>query len=546
MNTYKTLTIPQFLANSNKNYGKHNAMALLGEEEISYSEMCVKIQSLVVYLEKLNVQKGDKIAILSTNKPNWGISYFAIASMGAVVVPLLPDFSNIEIANALEHSEAKVIFIAEKLTKKIKNIENTKIENIIKIEDYSLIMNSNCNIEYKDNCQSEKSYSVKEDDLLSIIYTSGTTGRSKGVMLSHKNICSNAISASKIQEVNYKDKFLSILPLSHSYENTIGFILPIYSGACIYYLGGPPVPSILLKALKEVQPTFLLSVPLIIEKIYKSKILPSIQKNKISCLLHKFPPTRKIINKVAGKKLMETFGGKMRFFGIGGAKLNPEVEKFLLEAKFPYAIGYGLTETAPLIAGSSPANTKLQSTGVALEGVELKIVKADSKTGIGEIYAKGDNIMLGYYKDPKATAEVLTDDSWFKTGDLGIFRNGNLHIEGRLKNMILGASGENIYPEEIESVINNFKYVLESIVVQKKGKLIAQVHFNKEELEFKYKNFKEEVNIYIDNVIDELQKELKTYVNTRVGKYCQIQLIVVHNEPFKKTATHKIKRFLYL
>jgi len=546
MNTYKKLTISHFLDMSTKKFPQHKAMALIGEKEITYAEMSNRIQSIIAYLEKLNIKKGDKVAILSTNKPNWGISYFAIASMGAVVVPLLPDFSNTEIANALEHSEAKAIFVSEKLIPKIKNISNTHIQNFIKIEDYSLIMDSSSTIEYEQNTSPQKEYEVNEDDLLTIIYTSGTTGRSKGVMLSHKNICSNTISSSKIQEVNDKDKFLSILPLSHTYENTIGFILPIYSGSCIYYLGGPPVTSILLKALKEIKPTFLLSVPLIIEKIYKSKVLPGIQKNKISSFLYKFPLTRKLINKLVGKKLKETFGGNLKFFGIGGAKLCPEVEKFLLESNFPYAIGYGLTETAPLIAAASTTTTKLQSTGVALDGVELKIVNADKKTGIGEIYAKGDNIMMGYYKNPSATAEVLTDDNWFKTGDLGIFRKGNLHIEGRLKNMILGSSGENIYPEEIESVINNFKYVLESVVVQQKGKLIAMVHFNREELEKQYKNFKKEINSYIDNITEDLMKELKTHVNSKVGKYSQIQLVVIQNEPFKKTATHKIKRFLYL
>ena len=249
---------------------------------------------------------------------------------------------------------------------------------------------------------------------------------------------------------------------------------------------------------------------------------------------------------MAGQKLMKTFGGELKFFGIGGAKLDPGVEQFLVESKFPYAVGYGLTETSPLLAGFDSHKGKFQSTGPAVEGVTLKINNPDPVTGEGEVWAKGANVMKGYYKEPELTKEVLTEDGWFKTGDLACFDDsGYLFIKGRLKNMIVGASGENIYPEEIEAIINRFKHVLESIVVQKKGKLVAMVHFNREELELKFKDLKEQANQYVDKYMDELAAELQQFVNSRVNKFSRLQVVIAHAEPFEKTATKKIKRFLY-
>ena len=365
-------------------------------------------------------------------------------------------------------------------------------------------------------------------------------------MLSHGNLISNVIGCSKIHHTTSNDRFLSLLPLSHTYENTVAFLLPIFSGASVAYMKKLPTPAVLLPALKEVKPTLVLSVPLIIEKIYKGKVLPGINSKAITRVLYKFAPTRRLLNKVAGKKLLETFGGELKFFGIGGAKLDPSVEQFLVESKFPYAVGYGLTETAPLLAGFDSFKGKFQSTGPAVEGVTLKINDPDPVSGEGEIWAKGDNVMKGYYKEPELTAEVLTEDGWFKTGDLGCFdESGYLFIKGRLKNMIVGASGENIYPEEIEAVINRFKHVLESVVVQKKGKLVAMVHFNMEELEAKYKDIKEQANNYLDKYIDELTVELQQFVNSKVNKFSRVQVVVAHLEPFEKTATKKIKRFLY-
>jgi long-chain acyl-CoA synthetase len=365
-------------------------------------------------------------------------------------------------------------------------------------------------------------------------------------MLTHKNISFNATRGKIIQHVDENDRFLSVLPLSHTYENTLGLILPLLGGSCVYYLRKPPTPPVLLPALEQVKPTIMLTVPLIIEKVYFNKVLPTFREKTVLRLLYKIPFFRKILNAAAGKKLYKTFGGNLKFFGIGGAKLNKTVEQFLREAKFPYAIGYGLTETAPLLAGANPKETVFMSTGPAIKDIELIINNPDKKTGEGEIWARGATIMKGYYKEPSMTAEVLTPDGWFKTGDLGTLdNNNNLFIKGRLKNMIVGASGENIYPEEIESVINNFRFVVESLVVQQKGRLVAYVHFNMEEIEKKYQNLKQDMSDIYEQKKEELLAELKEYVNSQVNKFSQIYKVELQPVPFQKTATLKIKRFLY-
>ena len=309
-----------------------------------------------------------------------------------------------------------------------------------------------------------------------------------------------------------------------------------------------PTPKLLVPAMQKIRPTVILSVPLIIEKIYKKQIAPKFQEKKVVRTLYKLAPMRKLFNRLAGRQLMRTFGGELKFFGVGGSKLDATVEQFLKEARFPYAIGYGLTETSPMAAGSAPSQTFLQGVGPVMQGVEIKINEPDHK-GEGEIWIKGPNVMRGYYKRPELTREVFTPDGWFKTGDLGAMdKRGRLSIRGRIKTMILGASGENIYPEEIESIINNFRFVNESLVVEKKGKLVAMVHFNMEELEKQYQKLKSQADNYkakIADYIEEQKRELRDYVNARVNNFSKLQLVLVQSEPFEKTPTHKIKRFLY-
>ncbi len=552
-NTSK-LTLPNLINQSVQKFGDKTSVVFAGEENYTYQQMGNDINLLANLLTELGVKRGDKVAILSTNMPNWGVAFFSVSVLGAIVVPILPDFHANEIKTILEHSESKVLFVSEGLYKDINKEAAGLLEHMILIEKFAVIPEGTQANQFgnlKSSLPSvRKNFSrpeVEEEDLASIIYTSGTTGKSKGVMLTHKNLTWTAQQCYTLQEINDNDRFLSVLPLSHTLENTVGFLLPLKYGASVHYLRKPPVASVLMPAFQLVKPTIMLSVPLIIEKVFKSKIFPEFQKSAITRTLYSFPPIRKVMHRVAGKKLHQTFGGKLHFFGIGGAKLDSTVERFLYEGKFPYAIGYGLTETSPLLAGAVAANRRLGSTGIVMEGVRLRIADADPVTGEGEIQAQGANVMKGYYKSPEMTQEVFTEDGWFKTGDRGMFdKNGKLYIKGRIKTMIVGASGENIYPEEIESVINKMKFVLESLVVEKKGKLVAMIHLNMEEIEQNFKDLKAGAQQYIHDKSDEILREIQKKVNEEVNKFSRIQQVVLQPIPFEKTPTKKIKRFLYV
>jgi len=541
------LTFPALFGKAVERYGNQNALSFVDEKPLSYKEVDKRVNSLIGFMENLEIKPGDKVAILGNNMPNWGITYLAISFMGAVVVPLLPDFTPAEIENILDHSGSKAIFISSSLKQKMEDVIGKTLAHRIQMDDFSFAGIPSSEANYNPDLNPLKKYDVKEEDLAAIIYTSGTTGSSKGVLLTHKNLGFNVMACRKLKNVNETDRFLSILPLSHTLENTVGFLLPIFSGSCVYYLKKAPSPSVLIPALQKIKPTIVLSVPMVIEKIYYNKIYPALYGKWSVKTLMAVRPIRKILHRAAGKKLMHTFGGALQFFGIGGAKVNKNVEIFLKEAGFPYAIGYGLTETAPLLAGAVVGQTRIGSTGPAIEGIEMKINDPDTITGEGEIWAKGPNVMKGYYKEPALTEQVLTPDGWFKTGDLGVFdRDQKLYIKGRLKNVIVGSSGENIYPEEIESVINNFRHVIESIVIQKKGKLVALVHINREEIEEAYQHLREEVSQFVEKKTEEILMELKIYVNARVNKFSQLHNIVLQQDPFQKTATKKIKRFLYV
>ena len=538
---YNISTLKDLFEESTHRFASNKAFSITNGYAYSYSELGSKVKKVQAELQELGFKSGDKVAILSQNMPNWVVAYFAITSSGMVAVPILPDFSPAEIANILSHSQSRAIFVSDKLRSKIESDAESKLEFIFSMDNVSLTSKEPATI------KSTPSFTEPNpEDLAVIIYTSGTTGRSKGVMLSHRNLASEIMMASEVQPIDQNDVFLSLLPLSHTYECSLGMLLPIYGGASVVYMDKPPVASTLVPLMKRIKPTIMLSVPLIIEKIYKNQILPNFTKSRFVRMIYAVAPIRKKLNRIAGKKLMETFGGKIRFFGVGGAKLDPKVEQFLLEAKFPVAIGYGLTETSPLIAGTNPQMAKAQSTGPAINGVEIRIDNPNPETGEGEIVCTGPNVMMGYYKDEEQTKAAFTEDGWFRTGDLGIFdKNGFLYIKGRLKNMILGPSGENIYPEEIESVINEHDLVVESLVVEKKGKLVAMVHFNREELEKQFHHMKEDAIRNINEKIEKMKADLQDYVNSRVNKFSKISLVVEQKVQFEKTPTHKIKRYLY-
>ena len=543
MRRLEVLTIPAMLQASYRDFADSQSLIFVGEENLTYKQLETEVKKAALQLQSIGVKKGDKVAILSLNMPQWGIAFFATSVLGAVVVPILPDFHPNEIKNIILHADVSVVYVSETLRLKLEPISEL---TVISIENFQ-IGSGKTQALFGDMDEQLFEYpKVEENDLCSIIYTSGTTGKSKGVMLTHKNIVWTAQQSWIIQNVVPGDRFLSVLPLSHTFENTLGLILPIKYGATVNYLKKPPVASILLAALEQVKPTIMLVVPLIIEKIYKSKILPEINRKLISRILYKIPVSRRLLHKVAAKKLFATFGGKLKFFGIGGAKLDDNVERFLMEGGFPLAIGYGMTESSPLLAGAGVGKTRFLSTGLPVEGVHLRIAQPNLKTGLGEIQAKGENVMMGYYKEPELTKNAFTEDGWLKTGDLGCFdKDGNLYIKGRMKNMIVGSSGENIYPEEIESLINRMEYVLESLVVEQKGRLVALVHLNMEELENKYRNMKTEAVLYLNDKTDEILKEIQNKVNIELNKFSQIQRVVLQPIPFEKTPTQKIKRFLY-
>ena len=536
----KINTLGDLIKNSERQFGSSPALGFVGEQQLSYSEVYHNVSLVIDLLERLEIQKGDKVAILSSNQPNWGIAFFAITTMGAVVVPILPDFTRDEVENVLLHSEAKALFVSERLKPKTDGLELPHLKAKIKLEDLTVISGEITTPKPEKIAE----IAVNEEDIAAIIYTSGTTGRSKGVVLTQKNITFVAMQSYTIFPINEHDVFLSFLPLSHTYENSIGMLYPIMYGASIYYLEKPPTAASLLPAMAKIRPTMMLSVPLIMEKLYKNQIQAKFVKTKFSRMIYKSPVFRILIHRIAGKKLYQTFGGRLKFFGIGGAKLDSRVERFLKEAKFPYAIGYGLTETAPLLAGAAPHQTKLQSTGYAMEGVELKLNEPNKK-GVGEIWAKGPNVMVGYYKNPEATEEVLTQDGWFRTGDLGKFdAKQRLFIKGRMKNTIISASGENIYPEDIESVINNTQYVVESLVIEEDGYLVAKVILDIEAIE---KNI-----AHLKAVIDEKKEKYTEWkqhftkeLNAKLNRASQINRVDIMDEPFEKTASQKIKRFLY-
>ncbi|MCB2205901.1 AMP-binding protein [bacterium] len=550
----KDLTLTAIFNQSITEYAERPALSFVSATPMSYSELGEAVSQVRASLRKLDVRPGDRVGILSGNMPNWGVAYFAITTMGAVAVPLLPDFHENEIGTFLQHAGCDVLFVSARLYPKLAGLDLPRLRHRVLIDSFEIIEDGAKETRtgahaplWRPSFGVEEASDVHEDDLATIIYTSGTTGKSKGVMLTHRNIAFNATQVQTIQPVQPEDVFLSILPLSHTYENTLGLILPILTGASVHYLEKPPTASALLPALEKVRPTIMLSVPLVIEKVYKQRVLPEVTRNGLLRRVHGTNAGRKLLYRIAGRKLLKTFGGRLHFFGVGGAKLDASVEAFLREARFPYAVGYGLTETAPLLAGANPEHIRYQSTGPAMQGIELRIADADSQSGEGEIQARGASVMRGYYNEPELSRETLTDDGWFRTGDLGCFdEDGHLYIKGRLKNLIVSSSGENIYPEEIESVINRHRYVLESLVMEQKGKLVALVHLNYEEIEEHFAHMKEEAVQYVQKKVEETLDELKGYVNTQVNRFSQLATVIEQRIPFEKTPTQKIKRFLYI
>lgn len=497
----------------------------------SFKKEC---DSLSKVLTQYGIGAGDKVAILSTNMPNWSVAFFSTVAFGRISIPILPDSSENEVTNIVNHSESKVLFVAKKLAAKVSQEVMEKMILVIAMDTLEIIKAD----DEKFTCDGRTSVPTP-DDIATIIYTSGTTGSAKGVVLSHRNLTSNVITCYNSCKRTEKDRWLSILPMAHTLEMTLGMLYPMYTGSTVYYLPKPPAAPLLLKAMKIVRPTTMLTVPMIIEKVYRGSVLPTIKKSRTLSWMNNH--MYGLMCRIIGMKLKKTFGGRISFYGIGGAKLDPEVERFLLKARFPYAIGYGLTETSPLLGYSMKGWRSVGSFGYPVHNVELKLHNINPDTGEGEIIAKGPNVMLGYYKDPVRTRSVFTEDGWFRTSDIAIQDSkGRFYIKGRNSNMILGSSGENIYPEEIENVLNNVEGVSESIVVERNGRLVALVAPAEDFIQWDNEG---EDKFY--EKLDRWKSKILSITNKNVNKSSQVNSVEVMKEPFEKTATQKIRRFKY-
>ncbi len=560
MDTWKEVkkyTIPELVKLTTRYHMALPAIGYYYDEPITYGELYRRIVSLSQMLREYGVRKGTKVAILGENSPNWVISYLSTVFLGGVAVPILTDFHPHDISNIIRHSESEVIFTTKNFFLKLKEFDLGKIRLFISLDDFepdesSIEVSKFSSLIYKARdavlSVAEKigiiSDEISPDDLAAMIYTSGTTGNSKGVMLTHKNIVSNVTQVARLFDLNQKDRVLSVLPLAHSYEFTLGLLYSLSVGASIYYLGRKPTPILVEEACRRVKPTIIPAVPLLIEKIYKSKVKKALTEKKALAFASKLPVVSNLLYSKIRKAILDFFGGELRCMTLGGAPLSREVEIFLRKINFPYAVGYGLTEASPLVSGSLPSETKLGASGKVAPEIEVRIVNADPLTGIGEIWIKGPNVMKGYYKNENLTREVVTEDGWLKTGDLGfVDSDGYIYISGRSKNMILTAAGENIYPENIEEKLNMHPWVQESVVYEKSGKIVAKVYLNYDAiadiLEGKSDSERE-------IMMKEILRKIRDEVNSMLPLYSRLSEIYEFPEPFEKTPTNKVKRYLYV
>ena len=522
--------------------------------EYTFGELAVEILRLHVLFEQLGLKRGDKIALCGRNCANWAVAYLAIAAYEGVCVSILQDFTAVDIAHLLEHSDSELLFVGPYVWKDLQNQPlPPKIKAALSLEDWRPLYERKDSkkekavhvltaeewqeafqVKYPRAIEPEDVYFSADPEVLSLInYTSGSTGSPKGVMLNGRSLSNNVEIGMKILPVEPGQRLVSMLPLAHMFGQVCELLYPLCSGTHIYFLTKSPTPSILLKAMKEVQPYLVVTVPLVIEKIYKKNLDPTLSKWAIRTFWH-MPPISSILHARVKSALKNAFGGKLRYFICGGAAMNPVVEKCLMDIHFPLSIGYGMTECGPLIGGNPPKYFKARSGGAPVLNMEVKIDEPN-QAGIGEILVKGENVMLGYYKNPDATNAAFTPDGWLRTGDLGrLDRKQNIYIKGRNKTMFLGASGQNIYPEEIEDKLNNQEAVGESLIVEREGKLIALV-FPDETLTKRMTK---------DEILHIMRANLEK-LNHLIPSYSKVADIEVQDKPFEKTPKRSIKRFLY-
>lgn len=517
-----------------------------------YRDVARRIEKLHIVFEICGLKKGDRISICSKNQANWGVVLLSALTYGAVAVPILHEFKPGNIHHIVNHSESRILFVGEQVWEQLSESEMTNLEAVIQISDFTILyakdpliyetrehLNELFGKKYPKNFRAEhlKYHEDSHEELAIINYTSGTTGFSKGVMLPYRSLISNVQFGWEVHPaLNNTSNVVAMLPAAHMYGMMFEFLFEITVGAHVHYLTRIPSPQIIMDAFAEIKPDIIISVPLIIEKIYKKKLQPIINKTSMRVLL-RLPVVDQKIEKRIQQELVKTFGGRFNEVIIGGAAFNKEAEAFFRKIGFPFTVGYGMTECGPIIAYAPWNNTRLFSCGKAVPRMQLRIDSADPENIPGEIQCKGENVMLGYFKNPEATKASFTSDGWLKTGDMGIIdHEGFLYIKGRSKSMILGANGQNIYPEEIESLINNTPYTIESLVIEEQGSLTALV----------YPDFElAEQDGLSSSDLEARMEENRIAVNDDLPNYCKIQTIKIFPEEFEKTPKRSIKRFLY-
>ena len=509
----------------------------------TYGEVANQIEALKITLSEAGLKPGDKVAIYARNSSNWATTFFSIMAFGGVIVPILPDFTPENAHHILKHSGAKVLFVADSLFVNLNKAELKELRLTISTDDFKILNEKSDSLPQTaidDSLSVEKqNFELPrrvDEDLLVLSYTSGSMGFSKGVMLPVRSIKSNIIYARENMPLKAGDRIVSILPMAHIFGLAFENLFPVSLGCHITFLTKVPTPQILLKALGEVKPHLILLVPLIIEKIYKKRIVPLLEKPVTKVLLT-LPGIRNLIYKKTRKSLIESFGGNFHEAVVGGAALSPEVELFFRKIEFPFTIGYGMTECGPLISYAPHDVTKNGSSGKLVDRMEVRINSEKPYEEAGEIQVKGQNLMLGYYNNKKANDQAFTKDGWFKTGDLGIIDDENfIFIKGREKNMLLGPSGQNVYPEELESRLMNFPFIQECVIIQRNNRLVAKVYPDAEMMTLS--GTKEE------DLDDVLEKTRRSY-NEAVASYEQLSGIELVDQEFEKTPKKNIKRFLY-
>ena len=540
-----------YIENSIKNNWDLDALTDYKGATLQYKDVARKIEKLHIIFEESGIRKGDKIAVCGRNSSHWGVTFLATLTYGAVIVPILHEFKADNVHNIVNHSEAKLLFVGDMVWENLNESAMPLLEGILMMNDFTLLvsrserltharehLNEMFGKKYPKNFRREHiEYHKDEPEELAVInYTSGTTSYSKGVMLPYRSLWSNTKFAFEVLELEAGDKIVSMLPMAHMYGLAFEFLYEFSVGCHIYFLTRMPSPKIIFQAFEEVKPSLIVAVPLIIEKIIKKSVLPKLETPAMKILL-KVPIINDKIKATVREEMIKAFGGNFKAVIVGGAAFNQEVEQFLKMIDFPYTVGYGMTECGPIICSSRWDTLKLASCGKATTRMEVRIDSPDPKTHAGEIVCRGANMMLGYYKNPEATAQIIDVNGWLHTGDLGVMdEEGYVTVRGRSKNMLLTSSGQNIYPEEIESKLNNMPYVAESLIVLQHDKLVALI----------YPDFDDAFAHGLQqNDIQKAMEVNRVELNQQLPNYCQISKIKIHFEEFEKTAKKSIKRFMY-